>query len=163
MGVSVGNAYKHDIFEPDRLVKRAREIAEYLAEWQIDTGERIEALAVRGSSGLGMGTPVSMLTGIPLIYVRKDGERNATHGTPIEGSAKRMLSTYMVFDDTIASGNTVKRIVEDIHERFPTLIPQGIFLFNHAEYNGAVTIGNRTLEVFPIPFPKAGVPYRAPW
>lgn len=72
---------------------------------------RFDAIAFRGSSGCALGYPVGAALEIPLIYVRKPEERS--HGRPQEGF-EGAVRTYIIVDDFISSGNTVRAIMETL-------------------------------------------------
>lgn len=90
------------------------------------------ALAFRGYSGSSIGCIVSYLTGIPAIYVRKEYDKEPTHGTSIEASANYLnLGSYVIIDDFISSGRTVDAIMEALEPRH--LLCTGIILY-YAQY-----------------------------
>lgn len=69
-----------------------------------------DAIAVTGTSGMGIGFPISFLLKIPIINVRKPCSSH--YDSDIEGtiSSKR----YLIIDDVIASGRTINSIREII-------------------------------------------------
>ena len=72
-----------------------------------------DAIAFTGSSGAALAYPLSYLMKIPLIHVRKADDSHYSGGL-IEGtiSSKR----YVIIDDFIESGKTVKRIIKNINK-----------------------------------------------
>lgn len=76
-----------------------------------------DSIAVTGTSGVIMGAVVSALTGIPLIVVRKGTEKSHS-SYRVEGFAKP-FGTYIILDDLIATGDTMKYIQNSINERAP--------------------------------------------
>ncbi len=72
-----------------------------------------DAIAFTGSSGAALAYPLSYLMKMPLIHVRKDDDSHYSSGL-IEGtiSSKR----YVIVDDFIESGNTIKRIIKTINK-----------------------------------------------
>lgn len=77
------------------------------------TSVGFDAIAFTGSSGACIAYPVSYITGIPLIYVRKDGE--STHGEPIE--AEGDFNKYIILDDFVCSGSTIEHVYKRLDER----------------------------------------------
>jgi orotate phosphoribosyltransferase len=81
-----------------------------------------------------MAYPISMLTGIPLLYVRKEQENS--HGIPIEGSRNADVKKFAIIDDLIASGTTVNGIIEKLKAKDETLECVCIMLYNNnSRYN----------------------------
>ncbi len=76
---------------------------------------KFDAIAFTGSSGAAVAFPLAMLFKIPLIYVRKDGE--TSHGSPVECNARCHIKKYLIVDDFVSSGETVRRIVMKIRDR----------------------------------------------
>jgi len=70
-----------------------------------------DAIAFRGSSGAALAFPLSYFLKVPLIHVRK-GQSHYGGGS-IEGtiSSKR----YIIVDDFVESGRTVKTIIREIN------------------------------------------------
>jgi len=66
-----------------------------------------DTIAVRGVSGLTVGSILAHMLQKHLIIVRKDGE--SSHGKPVEGVVN---SRYIIVDDFEVSGNTVNVINE---------------------------------------------------
>lgn len=99
----------------------------------------ISHLVVSGISGQSIGWPVSYKINLPICVVRKKNEES--HGALLEGRGE--LEDYIILDDLIDSGATLRRIVETIHsyqkehkgERLGKIIPKcrGIFIFNQKD------------------------------
>ena len=91
-----------------------------------------EAIAFTGTSGAAAAYAVSYKLKIPLICVRKK-DRNH-YGQSIEGATS--AASYIILDDFIAGGSTVRRIIETLaknHHRKPLKLerkPVGIFLYD---------------------------------
>lgn len=73
-----------------------------------------DAIIVQGKSGIALAFATLMLIDFPIIVVRKRNE--STHGSPIEGTEGVDVQRYLILDDFISSGNTVRRIVEQLRE-----------------------------------------------
>lgn len=104
--------YHSIIFSPRRLASTANRVAKKLLKLQEKL--KFDAIAFRGSSGSGMAFPVSMITGIPLIYVRKE---KSYHGRKIEGP-DRNVRRYIILDDFMDTGKTVKAIISQIDDQY---------------------------------------------
>lgn len=77
-----------------------------------DRGHDVEAVAFTGNSGAGVGFPLFMEYGWPIICVRKEGI--SSHGLVIEATDGK-YKRYVVLDDVIASCSTALYIVGKIN------------------------------------------------
>jgi adenine/guanine phosphoribosyltransferase-like PRPP-binding protein len=115
----LGSVYGSDFLKKIPLaVKKLRALKKIL---------KFDAIAFTGNSGAGFGFPLSFLLKIPVINVRK--RATAHYEGKIEGtiSSKR----YLIVDDFISTGNTIKRINTTIsNELFGHAKPVGIFLYD---------------------------------
>jgi orotate phosphoribosyltransferase len=98
------------VFNPKRLKKVVARAAKKIKKLQKTL--KFDAIAFRGQSGAGIAYPVSMVTGIPLIHVRKETCKG-THGQPVEGPNYR-VKRYVILDDFIGQGTTVNTIIKKI-------------------------------------------------
>lgn len=89
-----------------------RDYAERTAEELRARRGEYDFVAVTGQSGMSVAFAALMFYDFPLVVVRK-GER--THGTMIEGDAER-VGRYIVVDDFISSGSTLRRINKELCE-----------------------------------------------
>lgn len=87
-----------------------------------------DAIAFTGSSGACLAFPLALRYNLPLIYVRKPGERS--HGVPIEYNGNTQPKNYIIVDDFVESGKTVGRIVDKIKKQSPMAHCVGIFLYS---------------------------------
>ena len=101
------SSYLSDIFgNPVKYRKLVAHVGENVVRLKEHYG--FDAIAFTGASGSAMAYPISVLTDIPLIYVRKDGEN--CHGDKIEGTPIN-VKKYAIIDDFISSGATMRRIM----------------------------------------------------
>lgn len=88
-----------------------------------------EQIVCTGISGQSIAWPVGYITGIPVAVVRRKGERGH-HGYDVEhfDSTKK----YIILDDFISEGNTVRHMVKTINKRFQvdTKNCVGIYLYD---------------------------------
>jgi adenine/guanine phosphoribosyltransferase-like PRPP-binding protein len=80
-------------------------------------GEHIEqlkpdALAYSGHSGAAFAFIAGVFHQLPIINVRKVGEQS--HGSAIDSNSTEPIRTYLVVDDFINTGATVKHIIRSI-------------------------------------------------
>ena len=81
---------------------------------KLRTTVQFDAIAFTGSSGAAMAFPLMAELKIPIIYVRKP--RESSHGGKIEYTSDVTINRYLIVDDFIDSGSTVKRVHKKIAE-----------------------------------------------
>ena len=99
-------------FNTVRLRAKAHAVAAVLPEMMDRLGA--DAVAVTGKSGLSLAFATLMLIDFPLIVVRKRGENS--HGNPIEGTQSVNVRKYIILDDFVSLGTTIKTMVGSIDE-----------------------------------------------
>ena len=92
----------------------------------------VDTLAFSGSSGAAFAFYISAQLNIPLLYVRKENE--VSHGKPLECNSTKQICRYLIIDDFICSGSTIKHIYETISDsatQRKCVPPQcaGVFLY----------------------------------
>lgn len=103
--VQIYNSYHDLLFSPTSLKKVVDRISAEIVKLQ--NKHNFDAIVVTGISGTGMAFPVSYITGIPVVVVRKT-TRN-THGKLIEGP-NISVKKYIILDDFVVTGDSVKRV-----------------------------------------------------
>ena len=94
---------------------------------------KFDVIAFTGSSGACIAFTLAYETEIPLLYVRKPGEKS--HGSRIESNAGKTVKKYLIVDDFIDSGDTIRNIVKRIDRacsmrEVNAPKPVGVFLFD---------------------------------
>ena len=74
-----------------------------------------DAIVVTGKSGISLAFALKMLIDVPVVVVRKKGENS--HGSSIEGDGFTDVQKYIVLDDFVSSGATVRQIQQDMYDR----------------------------------------------
>jgi hypothetical protein len=101
---------------------------------------RFDAIVVRGVSGLLVGPMVASRLGKPWCIVRKPGDGTHSDHKVVEGWYN--FKSYIIVDDLIATGGTIKLIQKTLHEHGKAYreewqlgVPEcvGYYLFNHDE------------------------------
>jgi len=97
-----------------------------------------DAIAFTGSSGAALAYPLSYLMKLPLIHVRKGTSHYS--GGKIEGtiSSKR----YIIIDDFIETGGTIKRIIKAINSELDNAKPAAICLYSAGKYSATAKYNN---------------------
>ena len=117
--------------KPDSLQEKLREAIPAFNRLRSEVN--FDAIAFTGSSGACIAFVLAYETRIPLLYVRKAGEKS--HGSRLEcnlvdGSIKK----YLIVDDFIDSGETICKMVKSINRNcarksMNSPKPVGVFLF----------------------------------
>lgn len=99
----------------------AQELPRFMAECRADT------VVVTGNSGISIAHAALMLIDFPLVLVRKPND--CSHGQQIEGPCSHILQRYVILDDLICSGDTVRRVQQTLLEYDHTTELAGVFLY----------------------------------
>lgn len=106
-------------YATDKVRNYARAVANVLPMLMGKYGAA--AVVVSGNSGISIGHAALMLIDFPLVLVRKNTENS--HGSPIEGPKGLIFYRYIILDDFVGTGDTVRRIVDTISARDPIATP----------------------------------------
>ena len=148
------SSYLYNPLDGEKLHKMTKLIVSYIKSLKLD----FDAVAFRGVSGALVAPSVASSLGKPLICVRKESEKTHTH-YQVEGYLCDNC-TYIIIDDLIDSGSTIKEIVKKIKAECKKTECKGVFLYHiyyydekdreHIAKNYAKKVG---VPVF-IPFSK---------
>lgn len=102
------NGYSEWKYDRGILKKKLNMLLPTIIEVSMETDAT--SLIVSGTSGVWLGSLLTMQQDLPVVLVRKDGENS--HGSIVEGNtdSKRGL----VIDDFISSGTTINRIARSL-------------------------------------------------
>ena len=111
--IHVHTSYLHEVFYPNIFRKKVKTATLKVKSFKEKNG--IDAIAFTGTSGAALAYPVAYNLNLGLINVRKLTERSHfTRGDygPVEGflSSKK----YVIIDDFIESGKTIKYILSNV-------------------------------------------------
>jgi adenine/guanine phosphoribosyltransferase-like PRPP-binding protein len=93
-------------------------------------GIKFEAFAVSGLSGIVLASVLAHRMRKALVIVRKEETPSPNSYNKIEGPDD--LTSFVVLDDLISSGGTLRRIVEGVAIRYPHAKGAGVFLYAQA-------------------------------
>jgi hypothetical protein len=93
--------------------------------------DEFDAIAVCGVSGLLIGTTVADKLDKPLIVVRKPDDKTTHSRLKVEGS---LLGRYLIVDDLVCFGGTVRRMVKAIKEHNEYAVCVGVYCFAEMYY-----------------------------
>lgn len=115
--------YLHNVMRPEKLKATADKCTAVLAKYEYD------AIAFRGMSGALIAPVLSFLTGKPLLMVRKPKSVEDGHSFyRVEGYSA--AKHYVIVDDLISSGDTIRQIKSLVRSNFPEAECIGILLYN---------------------------------
>lgn len=103
----ISSCYLEKVMDPQNLPKVVRRFACVVRKSKIE----FEAIAFRGMSGALVAPMLAHHMKKGLLVVRKPSEQS--HGAKVEGMID--AERYIIVDDFISSGKTVKEIQETIH------------------------------------------------
>lgn len=72
----------------------------------------VDVIAVTGKSGMSVAFAAQMIKPFPLMVIRK--ETDQSHGSMIEGPGGLVVKRYVILDDFVDSGATIKRVLTQI-------------------------------------------------
>jgi adenine/guanine phosphoribosyltransferase-like PRPP-binding protein len=102
------------LHDPQKLII----VADKIGQWCIQ--RHIQAIAGRGVSGIVPAAVVSAAYGLDLIIVRKP--REDKHTTLNAQGPLKEVESYVIVDDLIDSGLTIRRIIAAMGNRQPEAI-----------------------------------------
>jgi adenine/guanine phosphoribosyltransferase-like PRPP-binding protein len=77
--------------------------------------ERFDSIVVTGMSGVVVGAPVAVATGIPLVIVRKKSDQHHNHDGGEIVNVDAIGASYLFLDDFKSTGATLRRVRGVIH------------------------------------------------
>lgn len=104
--------YSHVQFNNETLRNTAQRIACLIPTLLQNTGA--DAVVVTGKSGISLAFATLMLADFPIVVVRKRGENS--HGNNIEGTQNVRIKKYIVLDDFVSTGSTVRTISREMYD-----------------------------------------------
>lgn len=96
--------FNHRVFR-ERVKRVAYDLPEVMCRHDADS------VAVRGTSGIFLVAALQMLIDVPVMLMRKPGERS--NGNRLEGKDSHHYRRFVIIDDFICGGGTVKGMIED--------------------------------------------------
>lgn len=125
----------HGITAPADLAEAVDKVSLALTDFR--TKHEFSHIVCTGTSGQAVSWPVGLRLNIPVLVVRKE----ADYGHAGKFVGEGVLKDYVIVDDFIGGGNTVKRIISTIDEEYAAREPRtpapkalAIFLYNSHKY-----------------------------
>jgi adenine/guanine phosphoribosyltransferase-like PRPP-binding protein len=118
-------------FNPTTYKATLRAALKTLKEYE----DTFDAIAIRGTSGLLFGPPLTMMLKKSLIVVRKPKAQESSHSSH-EVETNLTKGTYLIVDDCIGGGSTIKAIGSGIKKVHPHLKSNGhVYLWGTNVYS----------------------------
>lgn len=110
-GIVWAPSHTETIFSPGNFKELVKKTSKAVSK--LKRRLKFQCLAATGNSGLLLAGAISYKLGMPLLIVRKPGD--SCHDTlKVNGYRTNGTCRYLILDDLIASGDTVRRIVKEI-------------------------------------------------
>jgi len=125
----IQSEYLLEVFDPLKFPKVLRRVRMKLRHTKYD------AIAFRGMSGAAVAFPLAAMANKGLICVRKEDSSHSPY--LVEGLVGNDIKRYVIVDDFINSGNTLRNIKQSINEEYSdkTLVPECVAIVFYKEYN----------------------------
>ena len=111
------------LHEPLNTVKRKQIVSKLVKYLE---NKNFDAIAFRGNSGALVAIPVAHMMDKNLLLVRKGGSHSSSK---VEGAFPDGPANYIIIDDHIDTGKTMKTIINKIYQFNPAYKCVGIFLY----------------------------------
>src|ERR1700686_5496923 len=127
--VNISSDYLYPVFDPTQFPGTVNKMVTKIKSFQ--KKHKIDAIAFTGTSGSAVAYPLSYKLKIPLICIRKE-KTNHTH---YKYEGRYNASTYIIVDDFISTGATIKTIKKQVREISRQSKLLGIFLYNASMFD----------------------------
>jgi orotate phosphoribosyltransferase len=126
-------AWLWQVFEPELFDRLCDKTAARLKKLRSKLG--FDAVAFMGMSGSLLAPPVARQLKLRMIAVRPVGNSSHTHSVHVV-EAPDGCDRYVILDDFIETGETVRRIVRETKKELPYVRPVGILLHEAGDARG---------------------------
>lgn len=134
--------YLYKVFRPHELRRTINSLELKLGRLQKKLG--FDSIAFTGMSGAAVAYPLSFKTGLPLICVRKGEKRHSIHD--VEGNLS--CKNYIIIDDTVSSGDTIRKIIYNLKKIVPNAKCVGIVLYDYHIPRKEINIDKYCIPIF---------------
>jgi adenine/guanine phosphoribosyltransferase-like PRPP-binding protein len=123
--MSLVTSYLHPLFQPNVFISRVNNLVRMIKRSNI----KFNAVAFRGMSGSIVAPVVAARLNKQMIMIRKSDDDSHSN-LSVEGDTS--VRSYIIIDDRIASGETVRTINRHLSEfTFNQAKLRGVFLYYH--------------------------------
>ncbi len=130
------------------LVEVAKRVA--LAYEKLTITKAVESIVVTGLSGSVIATALFINHDVPVIHIRRQEEM--AHGYKIQGIKKPNVN-YVIVDDLIASGNTMKHVLWNMQNKFPESICKAIILYRDKAPVDSFSYEGKNIPLIKVSYP----------
>lgn len=127
-----------DTFHPHRYSDVFNRVVDRCTKIVRSLDQQVDHIAVRGASGLVVGSVVAYLTGKKLVVIRKEGENPHCYQYVSTGDAPVNVERTVWIDDFISGGGTFEAVIANLHGR-----PRWVILYSE----GSTFMGMGALQV----------------
>lgn len=140
--------YTSQIFDPRQFQDLVNNMSRKILQLQVKL--KLNCIAATGNSGLLLAGAVGFQTKLPFFAVRKKSD--SSHDPKmVNGFIPKLGARYLIIDDLIDTGLTIRRIVRRMQDSVSRSEPVGILLYN--DYmDGKFRYPQRGIEIpiFPL-------------
>jgi adenine/guanine phosphoribosyltransferase-like PRPP-binding protein len=131
----IDTQYLDKVFTIALFTNTIKKLERKILKFKKDNKLKIDAIVFTGISGAAFAFPLSVSLKIPLLCIRKEKSHS---NKKLEGA--REFGNYIIVDDFIDTGATIKKIINTTKRAVPGSKPVGVFLYNQyiAPPGGAV-------------------------
>lgn len=134
--------YLNSVYEPERFKETVKSTVKRIRQF-IKKNGRFDAIAFTGTSGAALAYIVANKLNVGLICVRKGD--NSHYRGKVEGM--RNANQYIIIDDFIDSGKTIKTIIGSVKKFSPGAKCLGIFLYDEG-YDDMFEYGRQEINTY---------------
>jgi adenine/guanine phosphoribosyltransferase-like PRPP-binding protein len=110
----LNTVYLHRVFTPTKYKYLINKAA--IAIKELKRKQQVDLIAFTGVSGAALAFPLAYKLNMPILCIRKDGDKNHSN-EEIEGNIPNNHPiNYIIIDDCIYSGATIDRIKKQIKD-----------------------------------------------
>lgn len=106
-----------DTFHPHRSREAFNTVVDRCVKIVQSLDQRVDHIAVRGASGIVVGSVVAYMTGKKLVVIRKPEEQPHCYSFISTGANTINVERTVWIDDFICSGGTFQAVIERLHGR----------------------------------------------
>jgi phosphoribosylpyrophosphate synthetase len=152
MDLEIKTEYLHGIYNPNHLTSTVDKAVE--KTYEIMVSNSFDTIVFTGNSGAALAYTLAYKLGLPLLCVRKqDNSHYLRRSNLLEGNVS--TSRYIIVDDFIDTGTTVKHVVGYIKEHLPKATCVGVLLYLYSQ-SAASEICSSAIHTIGVKIPIYG-------
>ncbi len=132
------SGYLSNVIRPSRRRGVVASSLDILRKHEFDT------IAVRGISGISVGSILAHALDKSIAIVRKEGTENTHSENQMESSFE--VEKYVIVDDFVSSGETLYHIERRMKQAHPNALCIGMLRYNREDFIGPIEVQNYILN-----------------